>query len=692
MARESLRAYRLSQARAKSQPAFCIFSGKVLDAICDAMPRATSELQRIKGIGPAKILERGADIIRICSGGGGERSLSVTPAYGTPSTATPAAQQSFLDLQQHFRSTCGHTARVAPVPKAGGKMEGKWQIRVKGPRATGASGAKCLYSDANISQALAVAAQFLGALPSSFSATTATDFFSSAAAGAVAGQPAGAKRLRAGGKQVDLAAGSSSWERPRLPSGVTAAAAAATMASATPAQPNIQASELLVEQSAAADRALSRGENLFITGPAGAGKSFLLRFIIQGLQAKHPSGIGFAVTAPTGIAAVNIGGVTIHSFAGIGLGRGDPAKILSRVQRPSKATASWINCQVLVIDEVSMLSAELFDLLGCIGKTVRRRPGAPFGGAQLILCGDFLQLPPVTRVPRPYCFQSTCWPTAGLGAGTIHLRQPRRQASDPTFVMMLNSLRRGVCNSDTSARLAARHVGVKPPPTDGILPTKLCCANRDVDAENAKRLEELGGRAFSFPAHDVLKGAGSGQQAEDQLRDTLGKKIAQQLGLKIGAQVVLLRNLSDTLANGSRGVVVGFEIDGVVGGGGGGGASPHHAAMANQQCQQALRPRVKLSCGITKTIKVAEFWQGSGSGSLARWQLPLKLGWALTARRAQGMTLSRVELQIDGALAPGQARVALSRATGMDGLWMRSKLSANDVRAGPGVLAFYDLI
>ena len=310
---------------------------------------------------------------------------------------------------------------------------------------------------------------------------------------------------------------------------------------------------------------------------------------------------------------------------------------------------------------------------------------------ELVLCGDFLQLPPVTNASRPFAFQGAAWGRAGLDAGTIHLRTPHRQASDPAFVEMLGLLRRGVCSASTSAQLAACHIGTKPQPRDGIVPTKLYCTNKDVDAENAQRLAELSGRSFLFPAHDTYKGTGGSKQTEEQLCNTLGKKIAGDLELKVGAQVVLLRNLSDRLANGSRGVVVGF----VGGAGGDDGGGQHYnsiaAKMAMQQYRQSLRPQVQFDCGITQTIDIFEYFQGSGSGSLSRWQVPLKLGWALTVHRAQGMTLSRVELQIDGAFAPGQAYVALSRATGLAGLWLHSHLRAEDVRADPAVLSFYGL-
>ena len=204
-----------------------------------------------------------------------------------------------------------------------------------------------------------------------------------------------------------------------------------------------------------------------------------------------------AVTAPTGIAAVNVGGVTIHSFAGIGLGNGGTEEIIARVKRSKKACENWANAAALVIDEVSMLSGALFELLDALAKAIRCKPSLPFGGLQLILCGDFCQLPPVASKSNGggggggFCFQSRAWATAGLEQGTIVLQEAHRQASDPTFARLLNEVRRGCCSEEAMAALRECVVSGKPQPTDGILATRLYCTNRDVDAENNNRLAAL---------------------------------------------------------------------------------------------------------------------------------------------------------------------------------------------------------
>jgi hypothetical protein len=373
-----------------------------------------------------------------------------------------------------------------------------------------------------------------------------------------------------------------------------------------------------------------------------------------------------AVTAPTGIAAVNVGGVTIHSFAGIGLGNGDTQAIIERVKRNKKACENWTKAAALVIDEVSMLSAQLFELLDAVARAIRCN-SLPFGGLQLILCGDFCQLPPVVSSTDSggsgFCFQSQAWAIAGLETGTVVLQDAHRQASDPTFARLLNLVRTGGCPEETMTALRGCVVGVKSQPTDGILATRLYCTNRDVDAENNARLAGLKGGACVFNAEDSFDDSISEWQRE-KLSEVMDKKVAGRLMLKMGAQVVLVRNLSRTLANGSRGVVVGM--------------------------QAMLRVRVRFDNGEEQAIEPATFSQSvGGAGAMSRKQLPLKLGWALTVHRAQGMTLTRAEVDLDGAFECGQSYVALSRVTSLAGLWLRTELRPEQVTVNREVLAYY---
>jgi len=442
-----------------------------------------------------------------------------------------------------------------------------------------------------------------------------------------------------------------------------------------PAQPvaRLEADHLTPEQRAAADRALA-GESLFLTGAAGTGKSFLLRYLVQELEAMHPTRV--AVTASTGIAAANIGGQTIHSFSGVGLGKGTPRQLLNFVKKSQSAIKRWQTTRVLVIDEVSMLDSELFEALEVIASFVRRegnaagncRARAPFGGLQLILCGDFLQLPPVQgrgEAPKKFCFQSASWVRCGLDKGKVVLTQSVRQASDLEFAAILNEVRLGVVSPAAQSKLAECHVDRKAPPTDGILATKLYCLNRNVDAENNAQLERLSGEYRVFHARESFRGCRN-QRDRHMLQEVMERKTPFDLPMKVGAQVILVKNQPAVkLVNGSRGVVDSF-VQGF--------------------------PLVRFDNHVSVRIGLEAHTAQIGTAEITRTQVPLKLGWALTVHKAQGMTLSRAELQLDNAFEAGQVYVALSRLTSLAGLWIRGKgLSGQSTRAHADVLDFYSM-
>lgn len=426
--------------------------------------------------------------------------------------------------------------------------------------------------------------------------------------------------------------------------------------------PRIDESELTSGQQAAAARALA-GESLFLTGAAGTGKSFLLRYLVQEFELRYPEQV--AVTASTGIAAANVGGQTIHSFAGVGLGTGSVRQLVNKVQRSSTVVQKWQSTRVLVIDEISMLDSNLFDALDAIGKAARKLQ-VPFGGLQVILCGDFLQLPPVQGRGEPaksFCFQASAWKRNRLDAGTVVLTESVRQAGDPEFAKALNEIREGVVSPESEELFGACCVDVKAAPTDGIVPTKLYCLNVNVDRENSARLALLPGRATVLRARDHFKGVRDPGRRQ-QLSTVLDKKVSGQLELKVGAQVIMLKNKPELkLVNGSRGIVELFE---------------------------AGRPVVRFDNGKSVHLGLERFTQGSSSTSLTRLQVPLKLGWAMTVHKAQGVTLSRAELQVDDAFEAGQSYVALSRLTCTAGLWIRGAgIQQANTHAHPDVLEFY---
>jgi len=371
-------------------------------------------------------------------------------------------------------------------------------------------------------------------------------------------------------------------------------------------------------------------------------------------------------------------GVTIHSWAGIGLGKGNTQTLIAKVQGSVAACERWRKGRVLIIDEISMLDSQLFDKLDAIGRAIRGDP-RPFGGLQLIMCGDFYQLPPVSlgQYGAGFAFQAAAWLAATVRA--VVLRVVVRQQGDQAFIDLLGPVRVGVCSAETSAALGACHVSRKPAPADGIAPTKLYCRNRDVDAENLSHLHSLPGEAVELRAVDSLRGEPAAD-ARTRLLEAVEKKAVAALPLKMGAQVLLTKNMPEMrLVNGSRGIVLGFRetfCDGY-------GVPP-----STYTC-----PLVRFDSGVELLVTPTSVFQGGQGGAIVRVQCPLKLAWALTVHKSQGMSLSRAELMLEDAFDYGQAYVALSRVTSLAGLYIRGNtITQRVVMAHPAVLAFYNAI
>eukprot|EP01041_Mallomonas_annulata_P004269 gene4269-8495_t len=440
------------------------------------------------------------------------------------------------------------------------------------------------------------------------------------------------------------------------------------------------APQLTEEQISVANSVLKDGSNVFITGAAGTGKSVLLRHLVKELREIHGHD-AVAVTATTGIAAVNVGGQTVHSFAGLILAKDSDGKLNLKSFRTSASKKRWKDTKVLVVDEISMLGPEVFELLDEIARNARK-DFRPFGGVQLVLFGDFLQLPPVKMDGdgKRFCFESPLWERSGLSGpkGTRELSFSVRQKNDTNFASLLNRVRLGRIPPDLLADLNKCYIGTKLEPSDGIIPTKLYCTNRDVDKENNDRLKELPGASVIITAVDQWINKTAPAAAEKKIiLEQMEKKIPTKLELKIGAQVVLLRNRAPTtgeamtLSNGCRGVVTAFEK--IVSGG--------------------FYPIVKFDDGQEVIVPPCE-WKSvgekvSGAERLVRRQIPLKLAWALTVHKSQGLTLTRAQLTLADAFDCGQAYTALSRVTGTNGLWLSKPIVNSNIKASPVVLQYY---
>ena len=299
------------------------------------------------------------------------------------------------------------------------------------------------------------------------------------------------------------------------------------------------------------------------------------------------------------------------------------------------------------------------------------------GSSYLVLSGDFFQLPPVSLSRCGFAFEAPAWSSAAVKM--VELRTVVRQSGDTRFINLLNQVRVGACTHETTQALEACHVSRKALPTDGIIPTKLYCTNKNVDQENDRNLAALSGREMVFNSTDQFKGNYS-RDAEKSITQAMDKKMPSQLKLKVGAQVILTRNMPDkNLVNGSRGVVKSFQE----------GRSGEFDAYSGKS-ETKLYPVVHFSNGVKMLVREESIFQGGSAGAMTRSQLPLKLAWSLTVHKSQGMTIERAELQLDDAFDFGQVYVALSRITSLDGLWVRGgRITQSVVKAHPKVKAFY---
>ncbi|OCF36037.1 ATP-dependent DNA helicase PIF1 [Kwoniella heveanensis CBS 569] len=441
---------------------------------------------------------------------------------------------------------------------------------------------------------------------------------------------------------------------------------------------------LSAEQQKVLSLVVGEGKNIFFTGSAGTGKSVLLRELIKNLRKKYTTAPdAVAVTASTGIAACNIGGVTLHSFGGVGLAIEKPEILITKLRKNKKAAARWQRTKVLIIDEVSMVDGEMFDKFCKLGQLIRKNP-KPFGGIQIVVTGDFFQLPPVTKggaVPR-FCFEAQMWDE------TIHmsvnLTKVFRQ-KDQRFVDMLNEMRFGKLTpkSIEAFRSLSRPIDY----TDNIEPTELFPRREDVDKSNGTRLKQLNTDGYSYAAID-----GGAVTDPVQREKLLANFMAPGfLELKVDAQVMLIKNVDESLVNGSMGKVIGFDWksnnfdtsgrwdpDAVYQG------MDEEEKYKQKKLEEALREKISSGAkpwpvvrfnipgGGTRDMFVepdtfkAELPNGEVQASRA--QLPLILAWAMSIHKSQGQTLDRVKVDLGKVFEKGQAYVALSRATSLEGL------------------------
>ena len=418
------------------------------------------------------------------------------------------------------------------------------------------------------------------------------------------------------------------------------------------------------EQQRALDYA-QNGMSFFLTGAAGTGKSSLVKEILCVLEDNDKR---VAITASTGAAAQLIGGRTLHSFSGLGRveERDTPEELATKVRGKLHALQTWMNTDVLLIDEISMISARLFEQLEYVARKVRGKE-KPFGGIQVIAVGDFLQLAPIKGT---YAYMCEMW-NQTIASRVVLLTHVYRQ-SDPTFIQGLHQIRKGVLTPSFLQAVEASHrngaqeserVGTAKQVSLEVEYTKLYCTRDDVNAYNRTKLLKLPGKLHTFLAKDFKT---------DPRIDLDGLMVDGSLDLKVGAQVVFLKNTA-LFQNGTRGVVV--EV----------------VDVKNRPAGEG-KIWVQLVNGERIMVAPIAFEMYQNKRIIAsRTCLPLKLGWAITIHKSQGMTLDRVEVDLSKVFSYAQAYTALSRAMSLASLRVVG-LHQRVVYCHPDVCAYYNLL
>lgn len=394
------------------------------------------------------------------------------------------------------------------------------------------------------------------------------------------------------------------------------------------------------------DAVVVEDKSVCCMGPGGSGKTYVVDEIVAALKTRHGEG-AVAVTASTGRSAFQIRGMTLHSFAGVGLADDTSERLAARIKFSSPAADRWKNTKVLIIDEISMISGQLFDKLEYIARRIRSSQ-MPFGGIQLVLCGDFLQLPPVginKGVNRS--FEAQSW--SKCIRKYVALDKVFRQ-SDEDMVKFLNRIRLGRVDEFVTSMVAKMSRGVIY--DDGLEPVVLYTTKRGVESYNDARLSQINAPEHRFLAID--SGSGGTKRSKSSSDQFKQCPAPQELVLKVGAQVMLIKNLTPKLTNGTVGTVVNIIVQ------------PADKSMPGSSDRKTPVVRFDLQDKSVKTTIVHRVpWEikaPSGSIQCCRKQIPLILAWGMTVHKSQGQTIQRLKVDLDGCFEVGQAYTALSRA------------------------------
>ena len=419
----------------------------------------------------------------------------------------------------------------------------------------------------------------------------------------------------------------------------------------------------LTEKQQYAFNSMKSGKNLFLTGPGGSGKSFLLKYFIDWYRSeKETEKEKIYVTSTTGLSSILIDGITINRYSGIGIGDRDVEYYYKKIIKMGNLRKRWNETALLIIDEISMMEADTFDKLEILSRKIRKND-EPFGGIQLIVSGDFLQLPPVKSTE--FCFESISWDM--VIDSTFYFDKIIRQ-NDPILQNILNDVRIGnitptvkeVLNSVLNKELTNEN---------GIIPTLLFSKKNMVIKHNNEELQKLindGNENYSYTSYYEFS-----KNIKDESKEFYTELINSQYNVEDivicakNSQVMLTINMPEEgLANGSRGIIISFSKD--------------------------KYPIVMFLNGKTMEIKPHSYTIDENKDIVTKVQIPLILSWAITIHKAQGMTLEFLRTDIGNSIFEyGQAYVVLSRIKDLNGLSLIN-IDYSKIKAHPKIISYYE--
>jgi ATP-dependent DNA helicase PIF1 len=438
--------------------------------------------------------------------------------------------------------------------------------------------------------------------------------------------------------------------------------------------PTLPPISVFSEEQTAGMALFAKGKNIFLTGPGGTGKSFLIKKMVE--HAKNTKK-ACQVCALTGCAAVllDCNANTIHSWSGVGIMNGLDEDVIRRVQKKQLKKDNWKCVNILIIDEVSMMSKRMFELLDTLGQRIRGNK-EPFGGIQIVFVGDFFQLPPIDK--DGFCFESKRWFDIFPKSQHLELKTFFRQ-KDPMYIDILMKVRKGALDKESILLLENYVARDRDTPITKVVPTR-----KQADYINSSMFEKLKEQERSYDViiqkeitfnledgkpldpmiirmcHDI-----SEQEKDREIEAMLNNHhLSPSLKLKIGTHVMCVRNVSleNNIVNGTQGTIVEFVKD--------------RPVVLLTDGRRIMFEKASIQSMVYPTITVEQF--------------PLILAWAVTIHKIQGSSLEKAQIDIGNSIFEyGQTYVALSRVKTMEGLYLMN-FQPNRIKTNPKVIAFYD--